>query len=108
MFECREKAIENLVAENNELREHIKCLQSELEEIQRVKFDLPVKPIEVAAMLIRSTVTCKQIHFKRHLMRGARMNTRQTGIQKRTYARLRSICWCIAIIRRPSRYGRRI
>lgn len=70
MFECREKAIENLVAENNELREHIKCLQSELEEIQRVKVDLPVKPIEVAAMLIRSTVTCKANPFQKAFNEG--------------------------------------
>ena len=70
MFECREKAIENLVAENNELREHIKCLQSELEEIKRVKVDLPVKTIEVAAMLIRYTVTCKANPFQKAFNEG--------------------------------------
>lgn len=40
-----------------EMQSHIDCLKAELEEVQQNRVDLPLEPIEVAAMLIKATVT---------------------------------------------------
>lgn len=60
----REMTMEELIAENRDLRamaremqSHIDCLKAELEEVQQNRVDLPLEPIEVAAMLIKATVT---------------------------------------------------
>ena len=55
-YEARNK---NLKSEIEKQQSHIDCLQSELAELQLDKQDIPLKPIDVAAMLIKATVTCK-------------------------------------------------
>lgn len=48
-----------LKAQISEMQSHIDCLKAALEEVQMNKPELPLEPIEVAAMLIKSTVTHK-------------------------------------------------
>lgn len=58
-----EKSMQVLICDKNkqisEMQSHIDCLKAELEEVQQNQVDLPLEPIEVAAMLIKATVTRK-------------------------------------------------
>lgn len=59
-IESRNVGIKNLRNENNgllsritEMQSHIDCLKTELAEVQMNKSELPLDPIDVAAMLIK-------------------------------------------------------
>ena len=56
-YENRGYEIDELKEKIYEMDQHIKCLQSDLEEVQGNRFELPKEPIKVAEMLIDEKIT---------------------------------------------------
>ena len=56
-YENRGYEIDELKEKIYEMDQHIKCLKSDLEEVQSNRFELPKEPIKVAEMMIDATET---------------------------------------------------
>ena len=56
-YQNRGYEIDELKEKIYEMDQHIKCLKSDLEEVQSNRFELPKEPIKVAEMMIDATET---------------------------------------------------